>query len=112
MLQLLRLAELEGGDLRLTAIGQRFVEAGTDARKHLLSQQLATYVPLAAHIRRVLDDRASHQAPLSRFSDELEDHMSEDNAAQTLRAVISWARYGEYFAYDEQAGLLTLDNPT
>ncbi|WP_140724407.1 MULTISPECIES: ABC transporter ATP-binding protein [Gammaproteobacteria] len=112
VLQLLRLAELEGGDLRLTATGQRFVEAGTDARKHLLSQQLATYVPLAAHIRRVLDDRASHQAPLSRFSDELEDHMSEDNAAQTLRAVISWARYGEYFAYDEQAGLLTLDNPT
>jgi NitT/TauT family transport system ATP-binding protein len=112
VLQLLRLAELESGDLRLTATGQRFVEAGTDARKHLLSQQLATYVPLAAHIRRVLDDRASHRAPLSRFSDELEDYMSEASATQTLRAVISWARYGEYFAYDEQAGLLTLDNPT
>ncbi|AAO29502.1 ATP-binding cassette domain-containing protein [Xylella fastidiosa subsp. fastidiosa] len=111
-LQLLRLAELESGDLRLTVVGQRFVDGDTDERKRLFCQQLATYVPLAVHIRRVLDDRVSHQAPLSRFSDELEDYMSEASAAQTLKAVISWSRYAEYFAYDEQAGLLTLENPS
>ncbi len=38
--------------------------------------------------------------------------MSEASAAQTLKAVISWSRYAEYFAYDEQAGLLTLENPS
>jgi NitT/TauT family transport system ATP-binding protein len=111
-LQLLRLAELEGGDLRLTAAGQRFVVSETDERKRLFAQHLAAYVPLAAHIRRVLDDRPTHQAPMTRFSDELEDTMSEDYAATTLKAVISWARYAEYFAYDEQAGLFTLENPS
>ena len=30
---------------------------------------------------------------------------------QTLRAIISWARYGEAFAYDEDGGILSLDNP-
>ena len=30
---------------------------------------------------------------------------------QTLRAVISWARYGELFAYDEISGVFSLDNP-
>ncbi|MDR6873662.1 NitT/TauT family transport system ATP-binding protein [Bosea sp. BE125] len=110
-LQLLRFADLEGGDIKLTAPGLRFADSDVDARKRLFSQHLATYVPLAAHIRRVLDERPSHRAPARRFRDELEDHMSEDYAATTLKAVTNWARYAEYFAYDEQAELFTLDDP-
>ena len=49
------------------------------------------YVPLAAHIRRVLDERASHSAPRRRFLDELEDHMAEEAAEDTLKTVVSWA---------------------
>jgi NitT/TauT family transport system ATP-binding protein len=111
-LQLLRLAELDDGDLRLSEAGQRFAQDGIDARKRLFAQQLAAYVPLAAHIRRVLDERASHRAPAGRFRDELEDHMSADYAASTLRAVTAWARYAEYFAYDEDADRFSLDNPS
>ena len=76
-LQLLRFADLEGGDIKLTAPGLRFADSEVDERKHLFAQHLATYVPLAAHIRRVLDERPTHQAPARRFRDELEDHMSE-----------------------------------
>lgn len=111
-LQLLRFAELAEGDIQLTAAGKRFAESEVDARKQLFAQQLATYVPLAGHIRRVLDERAGHKAPARRFRDELEDHMSEGYADQTVRAVISWARYAEYFAYDEESDLFTLENPT
>ena len=59
-------------------------------------------MPLAAHIRRVLDERASHAARKSRFIDELEDFMGEEDAEQTLRAMISLARYAEAFAYDDE----------
>jgi NitT/TauT family transport system ATP-binding protein len=111
-LQLLRFAEVAEGDIRLTEAGKRFVQADVDARKKLFAQHFLTYVPLAAHIKHVLDDRSSHRAPASRFRDELEDHMSEEGAEQTLRAIISWARYGEAFAYDEDVGILSLDNPT
>lgn len=111
-LQLLRLADLEGGDLVLTADGQRFAELEVDARKKLFAEHLLADVPLAAHIRRVLDERPSHRAPRSRFQEELEDHMSEDYADQTLKAVISWARYAELFSYDEASGVFDLDNPT
>ena len=74
------------GDIRLTEAGKRFVRADVDARKKLFAQHLLTYVPLAAHIKHVLDERAHHRAPASRFRDELEDHMSEEAAEQTLRA--------------------------
>ncbi|AEI37546.1 MAG: nitrate/sulfonate/bicarbonate ABC transporter ATP-binding protein [Zymomonas mobilis subsp. pomaceae] len=111
-LQLLRFAEMEGGDIRLTPLGQRFVESEVDDRKHLFSQQLAAYVPLAAHIRCVLDERPSHKAAAQRFRDELQDHMSEEAANDTVKAVTSMARYAEYFAYDEEADLFTLENPS
>ena len=112
VLQLLRFADLEKGDIQLTDAGKRFVQAGLDARKRLFAQHVLMYVPLAGHIKRVLDERATHRAPSSRFRGELEDHMSEDLADTTLRAVISWARYGEAFAYDEDRGVFTLDNPS
>jgi len=111
-LQLLRFAELEEGDIRLTSAGRRFVAADLDARKRLFAQHLVTYVPLAAHIKRVLDERATHRSLASRFLDELEDHMSDERAEQTLRAVISWARYGEAFAYDQGGGVFSLENPS
>jgi NitT/TauT family transport system ATP-binding protein len=111
-LQLLRFAEVAEGDIRLTEDGKRFVIADTDARKKLFVQHFLAYVPLAAHVKRVLDERESHRAPVSRFRSELEDHMSEEAAEQTLRAIISWARYGEAFAYDEDSGVFSLDNPS
>ncbi|MDK4711813.1 nitrate/sulfonate/bicarbonate ABC transporter ATP-binding protein [Rhizobium sp. CNPSo 4039] len=111
-LQLLRFADLEGGDIKLTAPGLRFSDSDVDERKKLFEQHLATYVPLAAHIRRVLDERPTHRALARRFRDELEDYMSEDYADTTLKAVTNWARYAEYFAYDENADLFTLENPS
>jgi NitT/TauT family transport system ATP-binding protein len=111
-LQLLRFAELAEGDLRLTDAGKRFVRGDPDERKKLFAQHLVTYVPLAGHIKCVLDERASHRAPATRFRDELEDQMSEEDAEKTLRAVISWARYAEVFAYDEHSGVFSLDNPS
>jgi NitT/TauT family transport system ATP-binding protein len=111
-LQLLRLAEIEGGDIKLTDTGKQFAEMGTDDRKRLFQRQLLNYVPLAAHIRHVLQERANHMAPKSRFFDELEDHMSAEDVELTLRAVIGWGRYAEVFAYDDDSGTFSLENPT
>jgi NitT/TauT family transport system ATP-binding protein len=110
-LQMLRFAELEGGDLKLTEDGLAFAHASIDERKRIFSRHLLTYVPLVAHIRRVLDERASHSARKSRFIDELEDFMSEEEADQTLRAAIRWARYAEAFAYDDENAMFSLENP-
>ena len=111
-LQLLRFAEVEGGDIRLTEAGHAFSRSDTDERKTLFARHLLAHVPLAAHVRRVLDERSSHRAPKSRFLDELEDYMTEEAAEQTLRTVISWGRYAEIFAYDDQRQVFTLENPT
>jgi len=111
VLQLLRFAELAEGDITLTDIGKRFAGAALDERKRLFALHLLTYVPLAGHIRRILDERPSHQAPFERFKEELEDTMSAELAEQTLRAIISWSRYAEVFSYDENTHSFNLENP-
>jgi NitT/TauT family transport system ATP-binding protein len=111
-LQMMRFAEVEGGDIKLLPEGLAFANAALDERKKIFARHLQNYVPLAAHIRRVLDERASHSARKSRFIDELEDFMGEEAAEQTLRAVISLARYAEAFAYDDEHEMFSLENPT
>ncbi|ADP71822.1 ABC nitrate/sulfonate/bicarbonate family transporter, ATPase subunit [Rhodomicrobium vannielii ATCC 17100] len=110
-LQLLRFAELAEGDLKITDAGRRFVDAGVDERKAQFAQHLLAYVPLVAHIRRILEERSSRRASIIRFQDELEDNMPEDDAERTLHTVINWARYAEVLAYDGETGMISLDNP-
>lgn len=111
-LQLMRFAEVEGGDIRLTAAGRRYVDADVDTRKQLFSEHLLAYVPLAAYIRRELDNDPDHEVPAGRVRDELEELMSPDYAEETLKSLVTWARYAEAFAYDDGADLFTLENPS
>ncbi len=110
-LQLLRFAQLNEGDLTLTDAGKRFANLETDARKKLFAEHLVSYVPLVGLIRRVLDERPTHSAPAARFRNELEDYMSEEYADETLHTIVSWGRYAEVFAYNEQTEAFSLENP-
>ena len=110
-LQLLRFAELRGADLVLTPQARRYAGADVDQRKAIFGHALIAHVPLAQHIRRILDERASHRATGSRFRDELEDHMSPDYADATLRTVTQWGRYAEIFAFDEDQDSFSLEDP-
>ena len=110
-LQLLRLAEFADADIKLTApAGASSTWTSTSARS-CSATSCSSNIPLAAHIKRVLDERPSHRAPATRFREELEDYMSEDYAERTLRAIINLGRYGELFAYDENAQAFSYENP-
>ena len=101
---------MEGGDIRLTESGRQFADGTVEERKSLFERQLLNYVPLAGHVRRVLEERASHTAPRGRFLDELEDYMTADAALESLRAVISWARYAGAFYFDAETAAFSLES--
>ena len=110
LLQLLGFANISGGDIELTMAGRRYAEADMLSRKQIFAEVLLKQVPLAAHIRRVLDERPGHRAPAARFLRELEDHLSEEEAERVLDTVISWGRHAEVFAYDYDSEVLSLEN--
>ncbi len=108
-LHILEFAELEDSAIKLTAAGRLFVQSETEERKRLFQEHLIRFVPLAAHIRQVLDEREDHQAPRERFEFELQDHLNQNDADSTLRAVIGWGRYAELFKYDDRTRTFGLD---
>ncbi|MGP8233013.1 MAG: AAA-associated domain-containing protein [Methylovirgula sp.] len=109
--QMLGLTELRDGHLHLTAAGHALAEADMGDRKRIFAEHLLRTVPLAAHIRHVLDERPNHIAPRSRFLAELEDHLGREDAECTLNTVIDWGRYADCFAYDRPHRMFSLSNP-
>jgi NitT/TauT family transport system ATP-binding protein len=109
-LQLLGFANVSGGDIELTPLGRAHADADMLERKQIFAEAVLKHVPLAAHIRRVLDERPGHRAPATRFLRELEDHLSEEEAERVLETVINWGRHAEIFAYDYDTEILSLEN--
>jgi NitT/TauT family transport system ATP-binding protein len=110
-LQLLGFATVAGGDIELTITGRAYADADIQRRKVIFGDQLVHHIPLAAHIRRVLDERPGHRAPKARFLRELEDHLDEEEADELLETIINWGRHAELFAYDYDSEVLSLENP-
>jgi NitT/TauT family transport system ATP-binding protein len=102
-LHLLEFGELQNGSIKLTAAGRAFTKSNDQERGRLFKEHLVRFVPLAAHICQVLDERHGQAAPRVRFESELEDHLSRADAEQTLRTCIAWGRYAELFEYDDKA---------
>lgn len=110
-LHLLAFAELKERHLKLTAAGRVFAESDTQQRKLLFKEHMLRFVPLTAHICRVLGERSDHRAPRVRFEIELEDHLSRHDAKSTMRVATAWGRYAEAFAYDDKTGMLSMIAP-
>ena len=110
-LHLLGFANVDHGDIALTPVGRVYGDANLLQRKQILADQLKSQIPLAAHIRKVLEERPNHRAPAGRFLAELEDHLEEEDAANVLDTVINWGRHAELFAYDYDTETVTLEDP-
>lgn len=113
VLDILGFAHIRDGELILTSAGKLFANADILERKKIFAAHLLRYVPLAKHIRQVLEERIAtgQRASLDRFLTELEDFLSEKEAERVLRTVIEWGRYAELFAYASNTRMLSLENP-
>ncbi len=110
VLQFLGFADVREGDIFLTPQARVFAESDTQPRKVMFAEHLLLYVPLAALIKTVLDERPGHRAPRLRFEQELEDSLSDGAAKETLDTVINWGRYAEIFSYNDQTEFFSLED--
>ncbi|MEM1244218.1 MAG: nitrate/sulfonate/bicarbonate ABC transporter ATP-binding protein [Pseudomonadota bacterium] len=110
-MEILGFARTQRGDLVITPIGRNFADADILKKKEIFKTQLLKNIPLARRIRRVLDERPGHWAVKTRFLNELEDFLSEEEADRVLATAIDWGRYAEIFAYDNNSETLSLENP-
>ncbi|MOA58983.1 ABC nitrate/sulfonate/bicarbonate family transporter, ATPase subunit [compost metagenome] len=65
-------------------------------------------MPLAAHIRRSLEQEAGGELPEKPFLDALEDELGSQEGRRVMGVVVEWGRYGAVFEYDFHTGRLEL----
>lgn len=111
LLEILHFAKVSKGDITITDFGKAFVESDILERKKIFQEHLKKYVPLARYIYDQLNRHPRHRALEENFLSLLEDYLSEKEATRVLRTMIEWGRYAELFAYDYNAGVLSLENP-
>lgn len=111
LLEILHFAKVSKGDITITEAGKAFVEADILERKKIFLLHLKKYVPLARYIYDQLTRHPRHRALEENFLSLLEDYLTEKEASRILSTVIEWGRYAELFAYDYNAGVLSLENP-
>lgn len=105
----LGMATLEEGDIRLTDLGLRFVQGDILSRKDVFREAVAGSVVVINQILQALNTASDHSMNEEFFLDVLENHFTADEAFRQLQTAIDWGRYAELFAYDEQSGLLYLE---
>ena len=102
-LDILEFGEIKDDAVSLTAAGRVFVQSPGDRRRALFAEHLLRFVPLAAHVQRVLNERPEHRAPKDRFIEELEDHLDPRDAESALHTLIGWGTYAQMLTYDHRS---------
>lgn len=109
---ILNLIEVDDGDVRINAKGQRFEASSIDERKNIV-RMAALSAPgarLIAQIYRLLSQAVTQKLPQELIFDTiLLKHFSPVEARRQLEVAIEWGRFAELFGYESQSGTLFLD---
>ena len=107
-LSLLGFAQVVGGDILITELGQRYVAGNNTLRQTLFGQQILAHIPLVAYIRHGLEQDPSGDLHENLFLKLLRFTLSEAEAERVLKVAIEWGRYGEVYEYDYTSGVIRL----
>ncbi len=106
---LLGFADLEAGDVLLTAAGRRLAEADILEEKVIFREQATIGIALIRQIMRELEAAPEHRIQEDGLLKDLQRSFSVPEARRQLDTAIDWGRYAEVFAYDDEAGEFFLE---
>jgi NitT/TauT family transport system ATP-binding protein len=106
---ILGFAQVYEGDILLTETGKAFVSSDILESKEIFRQAVENNVVLIRTIVQSLKTSAKKRMREEFFLELLENHFTEEEAERQLETAIDWGRYAELFAYDDESGVLYLE---
>jgi NitT/TauT family transport system ATP-binding protein len=106
--ELLGMATIGKGDIRLTPLGETFAEASITARKEIFASRIRR-LPIFRWLEAMLRSAEGHRLNGEVIQTALELEFPPEIARQQLETIIEWGRYAELLAYDDNADLLFLE---
>jgi NitT/TauT family transport system ATP-binding protein len=109
---LLGFAEVNQGDVTLTAIGRDFATTTILRSKDLFRQQVMKHVPMVVSMEQTLREKHNGSMQAEFFLDLLDDHFPHEETERQFATAIDWGRYAELFEYDASEDRLYLPEPS
>jgi NitT/TauT family transport system ATP-binding protein len=106
---ILGMAQVREGDICLTDLGRTFADGDILERKEVFREAAAASVVLINQVLQALRAAKKREMDEGFFLDLLENHFTDEEAVRQLETAIDWARYAELFSYDEDTGVLYLE---
>lgn len=106
--ELLGVVHTPGGDVEVTATGNKVSDSGISDRKGIIHDQLMT-VPLFKTLVQYLKDKEDHRALRDDVLEKLAELIPNENAEQTFLLLVNWGRYAELFGYNDDSETFYLD---
>lgn len=108
ILDILHFVRISPGSIELSELGHRFALADIQGKKDLFSQQLLLYIPLASHIRRLLNEAPGHIIQKENIINLLLNYFDSNTAEAVFDIMVDWGRYAEIMNYDAESGSIYL----
>jgi len=108
-LTILDFAKVEEGDIIITPLGSKFIEAETDESKEIFKEQLMSISTFKV-IMNVLNSKKSKKMKEEFFKEIFTQYFGEHSIEKIMDKIIDWGRYAELFNYDHDTEELYLEN--
>jgi NitT/TauT family transport system ATP-binding protein len=108
--EILGFATVEKGDIYLTSLGETFAEASILARKEIFATRIRR-LPLVRWSTTMLTHSENHSLDWDVIQTALELEFPKEEAEKQLDTLINWGRYAELLSYNDDKGLVYLENP-
>ncbi len=106
--ELLGLAEVVDGDIKLTPTGKKLIEADVNGRKLIIKEQLKKLKPFQEVIA-ILKAKEDRHMDREFFRELFEVHLPEEDAENLVHTIIEWGRYAELIGYNLDTEEVYLD---
>jgi NitT/TauT family transport system ATP-binding protein len=105
---MLRFAEVNEGDVKITDLGRKYAEADIPTRKELFRAAALQHASLLQQMYSALEKKSDHSMPLEFFRDLLDERFAQIEVDRQIETALLWGRYAEIFTYDPDTDQLHL----
>jgi NitT/TauT family transport system ATP-binding protein len=105
---MLRFAEVNEGDVKITDLGRKYAEADITTRKDLFRASALEHASLLQQMHSALEKKSDHSMPLEFFRDLLDERFAQVEVDRQIETALLWGRYAQIFTYDPDTDLLHL----
>ncbi|MCX7832482.1 MAG: AAA-associated domain-containing protein [Actinobacteria bacterium] len=106
--EILGFVRIEDGDIILTEIGKKFIDADINERKLIFKERLKK-VKIFKDLLKFLHTNKDLMADREKVTELFEEELTHEDAEKLLNVIIDWGRFAELLGYNADAEEIYID---